>query len=424
MTGHDHEHDHGCTDDGSVARRRFMQGCGATLALAAGGLSVDTVAAQTNASPVGQLLEPLPDNWGRWGEDDELGAINFLGSAEMADGMVAAMKRGRNGIARFTLQTPMTGEAIDALVGEGEFPTTDTGDPFFPGRAPARRDATPISETATGMSFADDRFVTPLYLQGTSHVDALGHGWYDGQIYNGVPADPETVNGTKTFDIPLTGIDGEEITETQGLQVNDISNAASAGIAGRAVLLDVGREFGDENGRLSFSSDAQGSGGFSIGLTELKETAASQGVRLQKRDILLIRTGSIERARDPDAAWDANNEPGLKFSAPLVDWLHDMEIPYIGADNLAIEKLVQVVDGDAYILPLHGACLRDLGLTFNEILDLSELSAACAEDEIYEFLFTAAPLNVERGTGAPVNPVVLKATEGDRGQGNENRRGR
>lgn len=416
MTGHDHDHDGG--ESGSVDRRRFVQGCGATVALAASGLSLDAVAAEAGTSPVGELLADLPDNWGRWGEDDELGAINMLGSEQMVDGMNAAMQRGRNGVQRFTLQTPMTGEAIDALVEEDvSFPTTDTGDPFFPGRAPARRDAVDISDTATGMSFADDRFVTPLYLQGTSHADSLGHGWYDGQIYNGRPADPnsdtdvrDNVDGSRSFDIPLTGIDGEPVTETNGLQVNDISNAAGAGVAGRAVLLDVGRHFGDENGWLPFDSDAPGSGGFSVTIERIKETAAAQDVRLRKRDILLIRTGSIERVRDPDAEWDANNEPGLKFSPLLVDWLHDMEIPYIGADNLAIEKLVQVVDGDSYILPMHGACLRDLGLTFNEILDLSDLAAACAEDGIYEFLFTAAPLHVERGTGAPINPVVLKAT--------------
>ncbi|MEF8869651.1 MAG: hypothetical protein V5A85_14100, partial [Haloarculaceae archaeon] len=73
-------------------------------------------------------------------------------------------------------------------------------------------------------------------------------------------------------------------------------------------------------------------------------------------------------------------------------------------------KVIQTIDGQTYVIPLHGALLRNLGVYLNEILDLSELAAACAADGIYEFLFTAAPLNVERGSGAPVNPVVLKAT--------------
>jgi len=98
-----------------------------------------------------------------------------------------------------------------------------------------------------------------------------------------------------------------------------------------------------------------------------------------------------------------------------------MDIPYIGADNLPVEKLQHEVTEDdladgrkdlagTYVLPLHGALLRDLGVPLNEVLDLSELAAACAEDGVYEFLFTAAPLHVVGGTGGPVNPVVLKAT--------------
>jgi hypothetical protein len=105
--------------------------------------------------------------------------------------------------------------------------------------------------------------------------------------------------------------------------------------------------------------------------------------------------------------------------------------PVIGADNLAAEKVVQQIDAtgdgdpETFVIPLHGAFLRDMGVQLNEILDLRELSAACAEDGVYEFLFTAAPLNVERATGSPVNPLVLKATgkgDGDEERGEDRRR--
>ena len=39
---------------------------------------------------------------------------------------------------------------------------------------------------------------------------------------------------------------------------------------------------------------------------------------------------------------------------------------------------------------------------------LDELAADCAADKQYTFLYTAAPLKVVRGTGAPVNPIVVK----------------
>jgi len=86
-----HDHDCGCSiDDG---RRRFVQGCGASIAFAAAGTSLGTVAAQ-EGSDVEALLADLPDKWGRWGEEDELGALNLLGSEEMFAGMRAATKRG------------------------------------------------------------------------------------------------------------------------------------------------------------------------------------------------------------------------------------------------------------------------------------------------------------------------------------------
>jgi kynurenine formamidase len=52
--------------------------------------------------------------------------------------------------------------------------------------------------------------------------------------------------------------------------------------------------------------------------------------------------------------------------------------------------------------------MRNLGVTFAEIIDLDALAADCAADGQYTFLYTAAPLKVVNGTGAPVNPLVVK----------------
>lgn len=128
--------------------------------------------------------------------------------------------------------------------------------------------------------------------------------------------------------------------------------------------------------------------------------------------MILVRTGSVERARDPNPNESYNPlvEPGLVFSPDLVRWFYEMETPIVGADNVAIERATQVINGKLYFAPLHAALLRNLGLTLLEILDLQALGAACDDDGIYDFLFTAAPLDVPGGTGGPVNPVVLKAT--------------
>ncbi|MFC6765188.1 cyclase family protein [Natrinema soli] len=390
-----------------------MRGCGAVASLAAAGLSIDTVAA-TDAD-LEEMFADLPSNWGRWGEDDELGALNFLGSEEAFEGMQAAIQRGPKSIERFTLQLPITGETIDVLAEETEPPTTETGDPLFPGRTPGRRDnaqdALTYAEGETepepgGMKFSDDRFVTELFLHGATHMDALGHAWYGDQVYNG--RDEMVTAETKEFNRAVPGcVEGEpaDIESTRGHGAADIASLADSGVAGRGVLLDVGRVQGDDRGWLDLGAE--------VTLNDLHATAESQSVELQERDILLIRTGAMERVVDPDAEWDPLNEPGLTFSEELVRWIHEMEIPMIGADNVAVEKVVQTIDGEQYVIPLHGALLRDLGVSLTEVMRLEELAAQCADDGIYDFLLTAAPLHVERATGGPVNPVALKATDSE-----------
>ncbi|ELY98912.1 cyclase family protein [Natrialba asiatica] len=413
MNGREPDHN-GCAGDES-GRRRFMQGCGAVAAVAAAGMDVSTVAA--NADGMAALLEGMPNNWGRWGADDELGALNLLDETQAARGLQAATCGGMSSVETFTLQVPMTGEVV--FVDEDETPTTETGDPAFPGRTPARRgnveDERSYREGTAdaypgGMKSSDDRALTDFFMHGTTHLDSLGHAWYGDQIYNGFDA-LETA-AAKSFDRPLEGrIDGEvtEISETRGHARADISPAADAGISGRGVLLDVGRHQGGPGNRLPL--------GTGITLEDLLATADEQGVAIRERDILLVRTGAIPRVRDPNATWDPTNEPGLEFSEALVRWLHEFDIPMIGADNLAVEKVTQEIDGREFTIPLHGALLRNLGCYLNEILWLDELAESCAADGTYEFLFTGAPLHVERATAAPINPLVLKGCEGASGSG-------
>ncbi|QLD90823.1 cyclase family protein [Natronomonas salina] len=441
MTDHtcDHDEQHG------IDRRGFVRGCGAAMALSAAGIGpasfTASAQAETNYGDVGELLNDAPDNWGRWGDDDELGALNLLGSEQAFDGMKAAMRGGRRGIQTFTLQVPLTGEIIfDPAEAEPD-PTSETGDPVFPGRAPARRNNVQDEgsyrdgevEPQAGMRFSDDRFINELFLQGTTHVDALAHAWYaepddgdESRIYNGF--DAATTGTTKQFDRAVESCeieDGERVPvdETRGHERAGIGVAADEGIVGRAVLLDVGRELG-EDGRLPL--------GHGITYDDLQATAEAQGTQFRERDIVFVRTGAMARTRDPDLEWSPLTEPGLVYSEELVEWIAEMDFPMIGADNIAVEKVMQrhEVDGEeqTFVIPLHGALLRNLGVYLNEILWLDDLAEQCASDGIYEFLYTTAPLNVERSSGAPVNPVAVKATasecEGETGGRSADRRSR
>ncbi|WP_167050575.1 cyclase family protein [Salinibacterium sp. ZJ77] len=319
---------------------------------------------ESEASPaLRDLLRGLPSNWGRWGADDEVGALNFLGATEVLAG-VAAVRQGRT----FTLQTP---------VGHPH------GDPVWPGRRGMERymvvdEASWLNgdkdEPPGGMHWADD--MISGYLQGTTQFDALGHVWYDERIYNGRPA----------------------VSTVGGLRFASVAPIARRGVVGRAVLLDIARHRGVPHLER----------GETFGLPDLLAAADAQGVELRPRDIVMLRTGWLETWYDTtaDEFYRDFREPGLTFSADLVEWFHTREIPCLVTDTMGNETTLDPEIGAQ--LPLHNALMRNLGVVFCEACDLGPLAADCAADGQWDFLFTAAPLNILEAAGAPANPVVIK----------------
>ena len=99
--------------------------------------------------------------------------------------MQAAMQGPKEEIEKFNLQPPYSGNDIPTPDdGDASLP----GDPVFPTRQPARRDQVVdnrhyqegiVEPLEGGMKFSDDAFITRLFLQGSSQMDALAHVWYD-----------------------------------------------------------------------------------------------------------------------------------------------------------------------------------------------------------------------------------------------------
>lgn len=317
----------------------------------------------TEVPELTELLADSPSNWGKWGADDEVGSLNYLTAEQVLSG-VSLIKRGD----LFTLQR---------LIGDPK------GDPVWPGRTPATKemvfDESDWDEGGKGPQFpgglhyADDKL--EAFLQGSTQYDALGHVWYDGQIWNGY--DARTTIG--------------------GLEKASVEPIAERGVAGRAVLLDLARWRGvDALGpKEAFTHD------------DLEACAAAQGVQLRPRDILLLRTNHLELFfQDSDGFYADFGEPGLVYSPELVRWFADMEIPNLVTDTIANEVTFDPNNGVALVL--HNALMRNLGIAFTEICDMEKLAADCAEDGVYEFFYVAAPLKIHRASGSPVNPVVIK----------------
>ncbi|MCW2705981.1 MAG: hypothetical protein JWQ37_3976 [Blastococcus sp.] len=315
-----------------------------------------------DAPDMTEVLADAPTNWGKWGEDDEVGALNYLTADEVMRG-IRHIQKGEV----FTLQR---------LIGDPK------GDPVWPGRTPAERtqvldesswDTDGAPQFPGGLHYADDKI--NAYLQGSTQYDALGHLWYDGKIWNGYDAR----------------------TTVGGLSKASVVPIAERGVVGRGILLDIARWRGKN------SLDK----GETFTHEDLMACAKAQGTEIQKRDILIIRTNFLQLFHDQgDAFYEGFNEPGLVYSPELVRWFQDMEIPNLATDTIANEVTTDPNNGVA--LPLHCALMRNLGVALTEICDLEKLAASCADDGQYTFFYAAAPLKVSLAAGSPVNPLVIK----------------
>lgn len=288
----------------------------------------------------GSATQAPVSNWGRWGTDDERGTLNLL-TPEVVSYAAGLVKRGKT----YSLAMPL---AVDG--------------PQWPTRHRTWK-VTTFGVYPNGRGSADD--VVTMHSHSGTHMDALCHIWYDGQLYNGFPA-PQHVTSA-------------------GATRNSIDRVPS--IVGRGVLLDVASYKGREH------LDAAEA----IAADDLDGCARAQGVELRAGDILLLRTGWI-RVFAQDRELFYASEPGIDVST--LPWLKEHDIVAVAADNHAVEVMTQVPPSD---LPIHKVGIRDLGLYLVEYLNLEELAA----DRVYESLVIIAPLPLTGGIGSPVNPIAI-----------------
>jgi kynurenine formamidase len=302
-------------------------------------------------------------NWGRWGSDDVLGTMNHLTPAKRRDA-AALVRTGRSySLSQsFDMDGPQTGwrrrtNPVHTML--------DTGTDAAAG----------LQGFPHGIGGADDVIAMPL--QCSTQWDGLGHIFDHGRAWNGRPAD--------------------EVVTSLGDRVTGIETVADL-VAGRGVLLDVGRAVG-EGGELP--------DGFAITEEHLAATVAVQGPTsaVGHGDLVLVRTGQLTRARREGwGEYAGGPAPGLSFTT--ADWLHRTEIAAIATDTWGFE--VRPNEFDHAFQPLHQVAIPHIGLFIGEMWDLDALAAACAGDGHYDFFLTAAPLKVTGAVGAPVNPVAVR----------------
>jgi kynurenine formamidase len=300
-----------------------------------------------------QLAEKV-NNWGRWGDDDEIGTLNLI-THEVRARAASCVRRGK----AFSLALPLS---LDG-------PQTGA----IPGRINPLKTMVAINDAFIGdpTQFCTSDDVVTMGLQCATHWDSLAHVSYDNRLYNGFPASSITAHGAARC-----GID------------------KIATIVSRGVLLDLPRAKGVE--RLD--------GGYALRPDDLDAAEELAKVRVQAGDIVLLRTGQMLSLKAGDKLAYGTPSPGP--SMMTVEWFRERDVAAVATDNLTFE--VFPCEREDCLLPVHLLHLVEMGMTQGQNWDLEALAADCADDGVYEFLLDASPQPFVGGVGSPVNPVAMK----------------
>lgn len=315
-----------------------------------------TLAVATDALPDDDAILDIYEsvrNWGRWGTEDQRGTLNLITEAHRIRS--AALVR-------------------DGVVVSCAMPI-DTK-PSIRNRDPAQRHTLLGGDVAAakGYAMATDFIGIAPHGPAHTHLDALCHVMYDGQMYNGYAASTVT---------------------SQGALKNDVTVAGPA-IATRGVLLDMPAHFGVEY----VNADHY------IRRSDLEAAEAKTGLTVEAGDVVLIRKGRHVRyiAKGPDCERLDGKTHLAGLHPDCLGWLHARGVAMLGSDGAHDILPTPWTKGR---VPIHVGALVYMGLHLLDNAQLDPLAAACADRQRWEFQFVLAPLLIEGGTASPVNPIAL-----------------
>ena len=288
-------------------------------------------------------------NWGRWGDQDELGASNLITAAKR----VAAAALVTEGITVSMAHDVIQEKAVDAST-------------------VLNREVLRVSPTG-----ASDRYQYDGSYHGTihSHLDSVNcHFMYDGFGYNGV---------------------SYQAVEAAGECPSGSIHAQREGIFTRGILFDATLLPGRA------TADGWLEPGTAIHYEDLLELERIQGVSVQPGDVILLYTGRWKR-REALGPWPTS-EGVAGYHADVAYFLKERGVSFIGHDmwNDVSPSGVPEIN-----LPLHNLALVSMGIGIFDNLDFEQVAEVAARLGRYQFLFTAAPLRIPGGMGSPLNPIA------------------
>ena len=133
--------------------------------------------------------------------------------------------------------------------------------------------------------------------------------------------------------------------------------------------------------------------GYAITPEDLQKAAGEQGVTIQPKSVVLVRTGRMTKWPDFDGY--LLSPPGIGL--PAAKWLcEEVGAMCIGGDSIALEVLPSE-EPDVF-LPVHCYMFATAGAQIIEVVDMEEIAA----EKQYEFAFLGFPLKLRGATGAPI----------------------
>jgi kynurenine formamidase len=142
--------------------------------------------------------------------------------------------------------------------------------------------------------------------------------------------------------------------------------------------------------------------GAAIYVEDIEAWEKKAGVKIGSGDAVFVRTGRWAR-RAAKGPWNAGEIlAGLHVS--VVPWLKQRDVAILAGDG-ASDVMPSQVQGVSQ--PVHFLMLVALGSPLFDNCDLEQLAETANRLGRWEFMFTAAPLAVPRGTGSPLNPIAI-----------------
>jgi kynurenine formamidase len=298
-------------------------------------------------------------NWGRWGKDDQMGAVNLITPAKRKE----ALRLVKDGVSVSMARNAETEPAPDnpQPIVRGAVGGGGRGN----GKAGKQTNSAPPDVSAVV-----DTFFIAYHGYAHTHMDSLAHFFYKGQMYNGYSRD--------------------EFTDERGAAKNGILNWKN-GILTRGVLIDIPRLKGVdylEPGTRIYPED-------------LDAWEKKARLKVGPGDVVLIRTGRWAR-RDAKGPWPVSE--GLAgLYVTCAKWLHSRDVAILGSDA-AEDVLPSGVPGISQ--PIHELVLVAMGMPIFDNCDLEEVGKEAQKRNRWEFLISAAPAAVPSATGSVLNPIA------------------